>query len=131
MRQAGCLFLLVSVSADAGCLLSVVCSALQIDSFEYLGIKDFAAFGFDLVPVEVPGVDAATGKESRESTVLAFKHITKAQWILGVRLPQLLALRADGQTTPHTDGKGWKVDVAVEHPIVGLIVAYNGNVRLT
>lgn len=28
-------------------------SRLAVDSFEYLGMKDFAAFGFDLVPVEV------------------------------------------------------------------------------
>ena len=103
--------------------------AAQI-SFEYLGIKDFAAFGFDLVPVEVPGIDAKTGQVESGSNVLAFKHITKAQWVLGVRLPKQLSLRADGQTTPHVDGRGWKVEVAVEHPLVGLVVAYNGNVRL-
>jgi hypothetical protein len=99
---------------------------LAVDSFEYLGIKDFAAFGFDLVPFEHEVCEGG-----KTSTVTGFAHITRAQWILGFKLPAMLSLKADGTSTPFVDGTGWKVHVKVEHPVVGMVVAYDGDVTVT
>ena len=98
-------------------------TGLAVDSFTWWGIKDFAAFGFVLEPMEVPGHEAASG-------LLGFRHVTKRAWVLGVPVPLALSLSADGVSLPHEDGRGWRVEVAVEHPLVGLVVAYSGDVRV-
>jgi hypothetical protein len=43
---------------------------LAVDSFTYLGISDFAAFGFALEPVEAPHIQT--------SGFMGFRHVTKA-----------------------------------------------------
>lgn len=111
----------------AGCLLQSRWywddkSKLAVDSFTYLGIPDFAAFGFVLEPVDAP--------HSHKSGFIGFKHITKKVWILGIPVPLSLALIADGVSIPHEDGGGWTVDVSVEHLLVGRVVSYVGEVRV-
>ena len=117
-------------------------SQLAVDSFTYLGIPDFAAFGFDLVPVDAgnrvvvpaPPPPADDGEEkaahSSVAAVRGFRHVTKKVWILGVPLPAALSLCADGVSIAHEDGLGWLVQVAVVHPLFGLVVSYDGHVRL-
>ena len=97
-------------------------SGLAIDSFTFVGIKDFAAFGFDLLPEKAPHTD--------KSGYVGFRHITRAVWIMGVPVPLSLALIADGVSMPHEDGGGWTVDVLVEHKFLGTVVSYTGDVRL-
>jgi len=115
-------------------------SQLAVDSFTYLGIPDFAAFGFDLVPVDaenqvITAEDAAAAVAGDEdgtcnSIVRGFRHVTRKVWILGVPLPSALAVTADGVSMAHDDGLGWNVHVAVVHPVFGLVVSYDGDVRL-
>jgi len=122
-------------------------SQLAVDSFTYLGIPDFAAFGFELVPVDAnnrvvtaPPASAEAGAAADEEaaaseggaigSVRGFRHVTKKVWILGVPLPSALSITADGVSMAHEDGKGWLVKVAVVHPLFGLVVSYDGDVRL-
>lgn len=111
-------------------------SQLAVDSFTYLGIPDFAAFGFDLVPVDADNQvlteaeAAASEGEDSASVVRGFRHVTRKVWILGVPLPSALAVTADGVSMAHDDGQGWNVHVAVVHPLFGLVVSYDGDVRL-
>jgi len=97
-------------------------SQLAIDSFTYLGIRDFAAFGFALEPEDAP--------HTPDSGFVGFRHVTKKAWILGVPVPLALSLVADGVSMPHEDGLGWRVEVCVEHALLGTIVEYLGDVRL-
>ena len=96
-------------------------SGLAVDSFTWLGIKDFAAFGFELVPVPLEGGGSA---------LVGFRHVTKRAWVFGVPVPLGLALTADGVSMPHSDGGGWDVEVDVSHALLGTVVSYRGNVRL-
>lgn len=124
-------------------------SQLAVDSFTYLGIPDFAAFGFELVPVDASNRVVHTEREaeseperarqregdgvaggSSANAVRGFRHVTKKVWILGVPLPAALSVTADGVSIAHEDGLGWLVQVAVVHPLFGLVVSYDGDVRL-
>lgn len=106
-------------------------SQLAVDSFTYLGIPDFAAFGFELVPVDSSNRVVDVSAPSGTGAVRGFRHVTKKVWILGVPLPTALSLCADGVSIAHEDGLGWLVQVAVVHPLFGLVVSYDGDVRLT
>jgi hypothetical protein len=97
-------------------------SQLAVDSFTYLGIRDFAAFGFTLEPEDAPHTDV--------SGFVGFRHVTKKAWVLGVPVPLSFALAADGVSMPHADGLGWRVEVCVEHALLGKVVSYSGDVRL-
>ena len=106
-------------------------SKLAVDSFTYLGIPDFAAFGFELVPVDASNRVVRTERDGSSANVVrGFRHVTKKVWILGVPLPAALSLTADGVSIAHEDGRGWLVQVAVVHPLFGLVVSYDGDVRL-
>lgn len=105
-------------------------SQLAVDSFTYLGIPDFAAFGFELVPVDTSDRVVDTSAVEGAGAVRGFRHVTKKVWILGVPLPAALSLCADGVSIAHEDGLGWLVQVAVVHPLFGLVVSYDGDVRL-
>lgn len=94
-------------------------TSVAVDSFEYMGIKDFAAFGFDLVACEGPTPDS-----------VGFKHITRSAWIMGVPVPLWMALTADGASIPHEDGEGWSVEVRIHHVLLGDVTGYSGDVRL-
>ena len=113
---------------------------LAVDSFTYLGISDFAAFGFRLVPIswsQYAKEEVASGmkldenfEEAQGNDFLGFRHVTEQVWVLGVPLPSDLALTADGVSMPHRDGRGWFVNVDVTHRLLGQIVSYRGNVRV-
>ena len=116
---------------------------LAVDSFTYLGIRDFAAFGFRLEPMTWEEFEREKGDAAAARAIsgirkphpcggdfVGFKHVTEAVWILGVPIPRSLALIADGISMPHTDGGGWWVEVEVEHGLLGRIVSYRGDVRV-
>ena len=63
-------------------------------------------------------------------TLAGFEHITDSVWILGIKVPLSLALKADGRSLPHKDGGGWRVEVEVSHSFVGRVVSYEGDVRV-
>jgi len=95
---------------------------LAVDSFSFMGIPNFARFGLKLVPINTPHFET-TGFQG-------FHHLSSKLWILGMPLPSFLEMKADGLSMPHEDGKGWRVEVLVEHAIFGKIVSYSGDVRL-
>lgn len=105
---------------------------LAVDSFTYLGIRDFAAFGFRLDPVSAEEFWRERGDEraTEANTYMGFRHITEAAWIMGIPIPLSLALIADGTSVPHSDGNGWYVEVEVQHSVLGKVVSYIGDVRL-
>jgi hypothetical protein len=95
---------------------------LAVDSFDFLGIRKFASFGLKLVPIDAPHTPT-TGYQG-------FQHLSSKMWVMGIPIPPMLAMTADGLSLPHEDGKGWRVEVLVEHPLLGKIVSYTGDVRL-
>lgn len=95
---------------------------LAVDSFSFLGIDKFASFGLELVPMDCAHTEV-TGYQG-------FKHISSKMWIMGIPVPSLFAMTANGLSMPHEDGRGWRVEVLVEHPLFGKIISYTGDVRL-
>lgn len=76
--------------------------------------------------------EAKIRAELGEATAIGtgFAHTPRKLWWRQLPVPQLLAPEATGVTLPHSDGKGWWVDVEVKAPLVGVLVSYRGHVRV-
>lgn len=90
------------------------------------------SIGLQMRPAAVGSLDIGA-KEAvweGERCSAGFAHVQQRLWVLGIPVPDWMAVRANGVSLPHHDGLGWFVKVRVSAPIIGEVLTYTGHVRL-